>query len=155
MTKINELVEDFLAQKRVAVVGVSRSLNKTGDGIYDKFKRHGYQVFPINLHAKEYRGEPCYASVKDVPGGVQAAVLITSPEATEQVVRECVEAGVTHVWMHRSFGNSVSDEAVQFCREKGIHVIPGACPMMYLDPDFGHVLIKMIGKVAGYVPREV
>lgn len=153
MTKMNVMVKDFLAQQRVAVVGVSRSLNKTGDAIYDKFKSHGYEVFPINLHASEYKGGPCYASVKDVPGGVQAAMLITSPEATKQVVRECAEAGVTHVWMHRSFGNSVSNEAVAFCREKGINVIPGACPMMYLDPDFGHVMIRMIGRVAGYVPR--
>ena len=153
MPKMKEMVDDFLAQQRVAVVGVSRSLNKTGDAIYDKFKGHGYEVFPINLHTREYKGGPCYASVKDVPGGVQAAMLITSPEATEQVVRECAEAGVTHVWMHRSFGNSVSEEAVAFCSEKGINVIPGACPMMYLEPDFGHVIIKMIGKVAGYVPR--
>ena len=153
MPKMKEMVDDFLAQQRVAVVGVSRSLNKTGDAIYDKFKSHGYEVVPINPHVAEYKGEPCYASVVDVPGGVQAAMLITSPETTEKVVRQCAEAGVTHVWMHRSFGNSVSEEAVAFCQEQGIHVIPGACPMMYLSPDFGHVIIRMVGKVAGYVPR--
>jgi predicted CoA-binding protein len=153
MSNMKSMVEDFLAQKRVAVVGVSRSLNKTGDAIYDKFNTHGYEVFPINPHTKEYKGVPCYPSVKDVPGGVQAAMLVTSPENTDKVVRECAEAGVSHVWMHNAFSSSVSDEAVQFCKQNGINVIPGACPMMYLDPDFGHVIIKTIGRVAGFVPR--
>ncbi len=153
MPNMKTMVKDFLSQKRVAVVGVSRSLNKTGDILYDKFISHGYEVVPVNPFAKEYKGVPCYASVKDVPGGVQAAMLGTGPEAIDQVVRECAEAGVAHVWVHGAFGSSVTAETVEFCRQKGINLIPAACPMMYLSPDFGHTLIKVVGQVVGFLPR--
>ncbi len=154
MSELQSMVDSFLAQKRIAVVGVRTTVEDAANGIYDKFKKHGYQVFPINPKTTEYKGEPCYPSVKDIPGGVQAVMLVTRPEITEQVVRECAEAGVTHVWMHRSAGNSVSDEAVQFCRENGITVIGGGCPMMFLEPDFGHVCMRFIGKYVGWLPKD-
>jgi hypothetical protein len=56
--------------------------------------------------------------------------------------------------MHRSFGTgSVSEEAVNLCREKGIEVIPGACPMMFCEPvDFGHRCMRWLLKVTGGLP---
>ena len=154
MSQLQTLVDNFLAQKRIAVVGVSRTKVDAADAIYKKLKGKGiYEVFPINPHAQEYKGDPCFPSVKDIPGGVDAAVLATRPEVTEQVVKECAEAGVTHIWMHRSIGNSVSDEAVKFCKENDIAVIAGGCPMMYVKPvDFGHVCMRFIGKYAGWLP---
>jgi len=156
MSQLQSLVDDFLAQKRIAVVGVSRTKEDAPNAIYKKLKSKGiYEVIPINPHTRDFKGDPCYPTVKDVPGGVDAAVLVTRPEVTEQVVRECAEAGVTHVWMHHSAGNSVSEEAVRFCKENGIAVIAGGCPMMFVKPvDFGHVCMRFIGKYAGWLPND-
>lgn len=150
-------VEDFLAQKRIAVVGVSRTTG-TGNGIFNALKKRGYQVFPVNPNTTEVEGEPCYPEVAAIPGGVDAAVIATSPEITEQVVRDCAASGVSHVWMHYNafFGagnSSVSDEAVAFCREQGINVIPGGCPLMYGDgADFGHRCMRWILARTGGLP---
>jgi predicted CoA-binding protein len=93
--------------------------------------------------------------VKAIPGGVEGAVIVTRPEVTAQVVHECADAGVKQVWMHRGMGNSVSDDAVKFCRENGIAVIPGACPMMYCEPvDFAHKCLRWIFGVVGKLPKE-
>lgn len=154
MDKLKGLVDDFLAQERIAVVGVRTTTADAGDSIYDKLVKHGYQVFPVNPKTDEYKGVPCYPSVRDIPGGVQAAMLVVTPEVSEKVVEDCLEAGVGHVWMHRSIGNSVSDKAVEFCRENGISVIGGGCPMMFLEPDFGHVCMRWIGGWAGWLPKE-
>ena len=151
---LQEMVNDFLSQEKIAVVGVRTTMEDAANSIYKKLKDTGHNVVAINPKTDTYKGDPCYPSVKDIPGGAQAAVLVTRPELTEKVVRECKEAGITHVWMHRSIGDSTSQEAIAYCKENGINVIPGACPMMFVEPvDFGHKCIKFIGKFAGYVPK--
>jgi uncharacterized protein len=154
---LESLATDFLAHKRIAVVGVSRS-DGTGNVIFKRLRDRGYEVFPVNPNATEVEGVTCYPSLSAIPGGVGAAVVVTRPEVTEAVVRECAEAGVSRVWMHYNalFGagnSSVSDEAVTFCRENGIEVIPGACPLMYGQAsDFGHKCMRWILGVTNRLP---
>ena len=72
-------------------------------------------------------------------GTSAGAILMTPPEVTRQVVRDCSEAHVPRVWMHRAAGRgAVSEEGVAFCREHGMEVIAGECPFMFL-PDAGAV----------------
>jgi len=155
---LKEQTDSFLAQKRIAVVGVSRTV-ATGNAIFKKLRDTGYEVFPINPNATEVEGVPCYPTVKDVPGGVDAVFIATSPDITEKVMQDCVEAGVSHVWMHynKLFGannSSVSDAAVKLGRENGINVIPGACPMMYVEgADFGHKCMRWILGITGGLPK--
>jgi predicted CoA-binding protein len=145
----------FLKEKRVAIAGVSRHPAETANAIYRKFKENGYTVFPVNPAAAEVEGVKCYASVKDIPGGVGAVMMVTSPAASAKVALDCAEAGVKWAWMHRSFGSSVSEDAVKLLREKGIHVIPGGCPMMFLAPDGGHKAMRWLLQLFGRVPRAV
>jgi len=159
MPSLNEAVADFLAQKRIAVAGVSRTKDDAANGIYRKLKKAGYQVFPLNPNAETFDGDPCYPDLQAIPDGVDGVVIVTRPELTEAIARQCAAAGVPRVWMHRSLeviGSSVSDPAVQFCREHGISVIPGACPMMFCEPvDFGHKCLRWFAGLTGGLPKQV
>jgi predicted CoA-binding protein len=147
--------KSFLAQKRIAVIGVSSTKDDAANLIYRKLRETGYEVFAVNPKVDTVEGDPCYANVQAIPGGVEGAVIVTRPEVTAQVVRECADAGVKQVWMHQGMGNSVSDEAVTYCREHGIAVIPGACPMMYCKPvDFGHKCMRWAFGLVGRLPKE-
>ncbi|MFN2146214.1 MAG: CoA-binding protein [Anaerolineales bacterium] len=155
MSQLQERVDRFLAQERIAVVGVRTTMEDAANGIYRKLKGAGYQVFPVNPKTTEFEGDPCYPSVREIPDGVQAAVMVVRPELSEQIMEECVEAGVGHVWIHRSIGPAVSEKAVTFGKEHGINVIGGACPMMFVKPvDFGHTCMKFIGRFAGWLPDD-
>ena len=150
-------VNDFLAQKRLAVAGVSRnnSHHPTGNLIYHRLKRAGHDVFPVNPHIQAFEGDRCYPDVKSIPGGVDGVVIVTRPEITERIVRDCSDAGVRRVWMHQSLGKgtSVSPKAVEYCRQLGISVIPGACPMMFgPGVDFGHTCMRWILRLTGGLP---
>jgi predicted CoA-binding protein len=81
---------------------------------------------------------------------------MTSPEATETVVNDCAQAGIRRVWMHRAGGKgAVSQQAVQFCRERGIQVIPGQCPFMFLPDTAGfHRFHGFVRKITGRYPRR-
>lgn len=156
-TAHEERVHDFLAQKRIAVAGVSRdnSHHPVGNLIYHRLKKTGHNVFPVNPQMETFEGDRCYADVRSIPGSVDGVVIITRPEATERIVRDCNEAGVRRVWMHQSMakGSSVSSEAVEYCREHGISVIAGTCPMMYgSGVDFGHACMRWFMGVTGKLP---
>jgi predicted CoA-binding protein len=150
-------VHDFLAQKRLAVAGVSRdnSRHPVGNLIYRRLKETGHEVFAVNPQMQTFEGDRCYSDLRSIPGGVDGVVIITRPEVTERLVHDCHDAGVRRVWMHQSFGkgSSVSPAAVDYCRAHGMSVIAGACPMMYGDnPDFGHTCLRWILKVTGGLP---
>ena len=157
MPTLREAVEDFLAQKRIAVAGVSRSGGHPANSVYRKLRNAGYQVFPTNPNAKEVEGDTCYPDLTSIPNGVDGVVIATPPRVTERIVRECAETGISRVWMHRSFGEgSVSKEAVSFCRENNITVIPGGCPMMFCDPvDIGHKCMRWFLGMTGRLPKQL
>ncbi len=150
-------VHDFLAQRRIAVAGVSRDRGRhpVGNLVYHRLKKTGHEVFPVNPHMQTFDGDPCYPDLQSIPGGVDGVVIITRPEITERIVRDCSDSGVRRVWMHRSMGkgSSVSAEAVEYCRQQGIEVIAGTCPMMYGDGvDLGHACMRWVIKLTGGLP---
>jgi len=155
MTTLQQAVNDFLAQRRIAVAGVSRTAASAANAIYRKLKGAGYEVFPVNPKTDTVEGDQCYPSVRDVPGGVEGVVIATPPEAALAIVDECADLGISRVWMHRSFGaGSVSETAAARARERGMTVIAGACPMMYCKPvDFGHKCIRAVLRLTGGLPK--
>lgn len=155
MSALDVAIQDFLAQRRIAVAGVSRSPDAVGNFIYCKLRDAGYEVFAVNPNAETVEGDRCYATIGEIPGGVDALVFAAPPSAADGLVRQCASAGVRRLWMHRSFGQgSVSDAAVKLCGELGISVIAGACPMMYVAPvDFGHRCMRWILGITGGLPK--
>ncbi len=154
MPTMKEAVDDFLAQKRIAVAGVSRSRSEAANLIYRKLRGAGYEVFATNPKATEVEGDACYPDLRSIPGGVDGVVISTTPEIAEQIVRECAEIGTSRVWLHRSFGQgSVSEAAVHYGREHGLSVIPGGCPMMFCEPDVGHKCMRWILSLTGGLPK--
>jgi uncharacterized protein len=159
MAKLNNLVQDFLAQKKVAVVGVSDK-RETGCNLgYKKFKEAGYTVTAVNPRMETYDGAPCYPNLKAIPDKPDAVFILANPRVTEQIVQECVDLGIKHVWMHCMMGTkpglaanmtSVSQDAVRLCRENGIAVIPGACPNQFLNADFGHAMMRVMFGAIGF-----
>jgi uncharacterized protein len=156
-TTLDEKVHDFLAQKRIAVAGVSRDNGShlAANLIYRRLKTTGHEVFPVNPNMQTFDGDRCYADLRSIPGGVDGVVIVTRPETTERIVRNCGDAGVGRVWMHQSIGKgtSVSPKAVEYCRQHDISVIAGACPMMFGDgADFGHTCMRWILRLTGGLP---
>ncbi len=160
MSKLDNLVEDFLAQKKIAVVGVSDK-RETGCNLsYQKFKENGYQVYAVNPRIASFQGDACYPDLKSIPEKVDAVFILANPKVTEQIVNQCVDLGIKHVWMHCMMGTkpglvksmtSVSPSAVDVCKANGIAVIPGSCPNQFLKPDGGHKMMRGLWRMFGYM----
>jgi uncharacterized protein len=158
MQKIKEAASEFLANRRVAVTGVSRHPKDHGSNVvYKRLRDRGYEVFAVNPNAEEVEGDRCYHDLRSIPGGVEAVVIATKPQTAEETMRECADLGIGHVWMHRGPGQgSVSDAATDYGRQHGIAVIDGGCPCMFgPTADFGHKAMRAVLTIGGNVPRKV
>ena len=153
MSTLDNLIQDFLAQKKIAVVGVSDKRETGCNAAYRKFKEAGYTVYPVNPRLTTYDGAPCYADLRAIPDKPDGVFILTNPKVAEDLVAQCVELGIGRVWLHCMLGTipglaanmtSVSPAAVQMCRDNGITVIPGTCPNQYLKPDFGHRMMRAL-----------
>jgi predicted CoA-binding protein len=156
MQDVKEAASAFLANKRVAVTGVSRTPKTHGsNNVYKRLRERGYEVFAVNPNANEVEGDRCYQDLKSIPGGVQAVVIGTRPEIAEDTMRECADLGIKQVWMHRGPGEgSVSEAATAYGRQHGITVIDGGCPLMFAPTaDFGHKVMRFV--YSGHVPKRV
>lgn len=156
MQSVKEAASEFLANKRVAVTGVSRTPKTHGSNVvYRRLRDRGYEVFAVNPNAREVEGDRCFQDLRSIPGGVEAVVIGTRPEIAEETMRECAELGIEHVWMHHGAGgSSVSDAATEYGRQHGITVIDGGCPLMFgPTADLGHRVMRVA--LAGRVPKQV
>ncbi|MBT9255704.1 CoA-binding protein [Phycicoccus sp. MAQZ13P-2] len=157
-TPVRVAAADVLAQRRIAVTGVSRTPRGHGaNTVYTWLRDHGYEVFAVNPHATEVQGDPAYPTVQAVPGGVDAVVVATSAAHALESVEESLDSGVRRLWLHRSTGTgSVSPEAVERARAAGATVIAGGCPIMFHpDGDGVHHVMCRVLTWTGAVPRAV
>jgi uncharacterized protein len=156
MQSVKEAAAVFLANRRVAVTGVSRTPKTHGSNtVYRRLRDRGYEVFAVNPNADTVEGDPAYQDLRSIRGGVDAVVIGTRPELAEGTMRECAELGIKQVWMHRGPGaGSVSDAAADYGRRHGITVIDGGCPLWFAPvSDFGHKITRLV--YAGHMPKQV
>jgi predicted CoA-binding protein len=151
-----ETIEDFLAQKRVAIIGASRDPKSFSIMLLKEFVRRGYEVIPVNPKTSNVLGRTCYGRVQDIQPPVQGAIVLTSPQVTEATIAECAKAGIPRIWIYGANGKSnVSQKTLASCEEQGIQVIAGQCPFMFLSGSGGvHRFHGFVRKITGRYPRR-
>ena len=149
-----ENIDDFLKQKRLALVGVSHNAGDFTRAVFHEFVRRGYDTVPVNPNAAEIEGQRCFARVQDITPPVDGVLVMTPSKAAEFVVMDCASAGVKRVWLYRAGGKgAVSKASIQYCKANGIHVIPGYCPFMFWpDAAFVHRFHRGLLKIFGGMP---
>lgn len=129
------IIGDFLAQHRLAFIGVSRDQKAFSASVYRSLRDKGYELLPVNPEADLIEGDHAYRTVADLPDGVDGAIVMVPADRAAEVVQACADREIPRVWLHKGVGpSSVSDEAVHICHEHGIEVVDGACPMMFAEP---------------------
>jgi predicted CoA-binding protein len=150
-------IESFLKAKRIALVGASRNPNDFSRSMLHEFIAHGYDMVPINASGDsvEMEGRPVYRRLGDVPGPLDGALFMTPASVTASLVKEVLDCGVPRVWLHQGVGPGAVDErAVELLRRRGVEVVAGECPLMFLEGDKGvHRVHGWIRRIFGKYPR--
>ena len=153
-TTMNQ-IEGFLALKRIAVVGVSRNPKEISHTLWQELRQRRYDAVPVNPAATEIDGTQVYASVRDIEPPVDGALIMTTATAAEQVIDDCAQAGISHVWLYGGLGGGATSPATIAAAERhGLDVVAGHCPYMFLPgtPVF-HSLHGVGKKLTGSYPK--
>lgn len=148
-------IEDFLRQKRIALVGASRDSRHFSRVMLRELAGRGYEVLPVNPKASTIEGLPSSASVAASQPSVDAALIMTPPGESAAAVRDCVAGGVSRIWLYAAVTQgSVTAEAIEAGRDAGATVIAGECPFMFLpNAGFIHGVHRLIRRIGGALPR--
>jgi predicted CoA-binding protein len=140
-------VEDFIASKRLAIAGVSRSGTKFGNAAYKELRTRGFEVFQIHPEAESINGEPCYRNLSDLRGKVDGVVVSVPPAQAEKVLHDAAEAGVRNVWLQQG---AETPDLLTLGRDLDLNLVSGKCILMYAPPVRGfHGFHRFIAKLLG------
>lgn len=151
MPVARELVDDFVAQRTLALVGMSRGGRKFGNAAYRELTAKGYTVRPVHPEAETIGGAPCWpslAALPETPGGV---LVVVPPAQAARVVEEAHAAGIPRVWLQQG---AESPEAVRFAEVHGMRVVHGECILMFAEPvGWFHRVHRTVNRLLGRLPR--
>ena len=124
---MQDLIKEFMAQKRFAVVGATDNPEKYGNQIFKNLKSRGYEVYPVNPKLKELDGVRCYPSLSDIPVKVDVVDFVVPPPVTEEILKECQRLGLERIWLQPG---SESAAAIAFCHENNLKIVHNVCVML-------------------------
>jgi uncharacterized protein len=153
--EMKKTIDNFKNQKHIAVAGVSRTKGKWGNALMKELDKVEITTYPVNPHADEIDGKKCYNDLKSLPAEVKSLIIATKPEATLQLVKDAIDAGIERVWLQKGVGKgSATDEAIEYCKENNLDYVYGLCPMM----EFGSGMHKFhywMRRNLGSMPKEM
>lgn len=129
------VVERFLGQPALAIVGVSRSGRKFGNSALRTLQGKGYRIYPIHPSADTLEGVKCFRRFEDLPEPVGGVIVVVPPAQAVDVVKEAAAAGIQQVWLQQG---AESSAVLDLCRQLGIEVIAGHCVLMFAHPGGVH-----------------
>ncbi|HRU38752.1 MAG TPA: CoA-binding protein, partial [Candidatus Goldiibacteriota bacterium] len=123
--------------------------------LFEELRVKGYDAVPVNPNAEEIGGVKAFKSIKDVRPAVEGVIAVVPPAEQEKVVLETAEAGVKDIWLHEHVMKGVTNPAaVGLAAQKGLNVIVGFCPFMFMPGTaFFHRIHGFIMKMFGAYPK--
>ena len=133
----------LLRPRSVAVVGLSRRRASVGRAILRNIVTGGFTgpVYAVNPRAQAMETVPCVASVGDLPGPVDLAVIAVPPPAVPEVAEQCGRHGVRALIVISASRGAAGAELLATCRRYGMRLVGPSCfgvivPWIGLDATF-------------------
>jgi hypothetical protein len=121
--------------RRIAVVGISDSPARASHRVASYLQAAGYEVVPVNPQVESVLGQRCFASLRDVPGPIDAVDVFRRSEHAGAVVDEAIAVGAKAVWLQDGV---VDADAAARARAAGLLVVMDRCMMRDHAAGIGH-----------------
>jgi predicted CoA-binding protein len=145
------MIDDFVSQRSLASVGVSRKGNKFGNNAFKELKTKGYKLSLVHPSGEIIEGQQTYPSLKALPEKVGGVLVVVPPAQAEKVVREAHEEGIDRNWLQQG---AESKAAIQYCEQNEMSVIYYKCILMFAQPlAFFHKPHRWVMGVLGQLPK--
>jgi len=129
------LEKEMLCKKTWAVIGVTQDPDKYANMIYRRLRMMGFQVYAVNPKYELAEGDPCYASLHDLPAVPQVINMVVSPKRGGDYLKEASELGIRYVWFQPGTDDEATDE---LCEQLKLIAVKSCVLVVtsYFDP--GH-----------------
>ena len=121
---MNDLIKEFLDNKKIAVAGSFRNESKVAYSVLLELKRLGYEVFPVSPNKSEVEGATCYPSVSELPEGIKAINIVTPPSVSITIAEAGLKKGIEFMWFQPG---AEDDATLEFCKKNGIKFLASTC----------------------------
>jgi uncharacterized protein len=118
---IKRILEDC---RTIAVVGLSSKSTRPSRGVAAYMQRAGYRVIPVNPNESEVLGQKSYASLADVPEGIDLVDVFRRSEEAGAAVDEAIAIGAKAVWLQEGV---IDHDAAQRAVDAGLMVAMDRC----------------------------
>ena len=151
MKNSQKTIDEFLQQKTLAVVGVSRNKDKFGTVIYRDLKLKGYKMFGVNPNMDMVEGDRCYAGLGALPEKPGGVIIVLPPAEVIKVIEEAAALSIPYVWIQQG---ADSQEAEARCRELDLKFVSGECVFMFAEPvESIHKFHRFFKRLFGGMPK--
>lgn len=121
MDNTERILRDF---RSIAVVGASRDPSKPAHAIPARLQRAGFRIIPVNPLVSSLLGEKSYASLADVPFGVEVVLVFRPSAEAAAVAKAAVAIGAKALWLQQGI---VSDEARSLAEAANMLYVEDRC----------------------------
>jgi predicted CoA-binding protein len=121
---MNSIAGVLRNSKTIAVVGLSNNRMRASYGVSEYMQSAGYKIIPVNPQETEVLGEPCYATLDQVPGPIDIVDIFRRSEFVPDIVEAAIRKGAQTVWMQEGV---IHEEAAKRAREHGLTVVMDRC----------------------------
>ena len=110
--------------RTIAVVGLSAEWHRPSHFAASYMKHHGWRVVGVNPRYKEVLGQPCYASLRDIPHPVDIVDVFRRTEDVMPIAEDAIAIGAKCLWQQIGVVNA---EAERLAREAGLDTVMDRC----------------------------
>ena len=153
--RYDQLVEEFLKKKRIAIWGMEDAKSDPGHLVARKLRKQGIEVIAVNPRFSDDPSQWRASSLTKIGPPVGAVLVYVDRPQTMEAVDDCVAARTPMVWLHDALSSGAAiPAALDKLRSAGCEVIPWLCPMFYLRPlDPAHFCLKWMLRLTGKEKR--
>lgn len=127
---MENLIKDMLSRKVWAVVGATENQSKFGYKIFDKLRRFGYEVYPVNPVYSEVSGEKCYPALSALPVKPECISVVVGPDKSPEVVMQAKELGIQNIWFQPG---TYTPDIIDQSETAGLNTVYMHCVLVELD----------------------
>jgi predicted CoA-binding protein len=124
LADLDEIKTIIDGAKVIAIVGLSQKENRPSHMVGRYLQEAGFTIIPVNPGQTEILGEPCYASLRDIPVPVDVVDIFRRSEEVGPIVDDAIAIRAKVVWMQQGV---VNEEAAAKAIQAGLKVVMDRC----------------------------
>jgi len=126
MSEIKNILSKY---KSIAMVGVSKDLNKTSTIVMKYMQDYGFKVYPVNPSAKGEKilGEEVYANISEINKSVDIVDVFRPSSEAYGIAEEAVKIGAKVLWLQLGIRD---ENAKKLVEDNKIEYIENKCTKM-------------------------